>query len=152
MVQLFRVWIRRKHNVILSDSITMLSLYGRDYQASNSMYDYVINHPGQFFLYDISCSWPTDPFRTYKDPPNNACFWGGWLWGSPLSHKQLETNGMTECFLTTMLEDDKYFIGSQQCAELLDDYYSSRHVDVRYEVVDKGDDWIIYSFSNHGDT
>ena len=125
---------------------TMLNIGGRDYTASNTMYDYVIDHPTNFYFYDLSATWATDPFRTNEVMPSNTCFWGGWLWGAPLSNKQLAVNGMDTCYLSTMLEDNKYFIGSQDCADLLMEYYVDRYDNIRFELIEEGEGWIVYCF------
>lgn len=125
---------------------TLMKIEKEEYHSINSFYNYVNSNPSNFYLYDTTATWVSDPFKTLDRMPVNACFWGGWLWDSPLSKKQLKINGMDNCYLATMLEENKFFIGSQDNADLLLNYYAKRFNNVNFKKVFEGDGWIVYCF------
>lgn len=117
-----------------------------DIAQSNSLENYVIEHPDNMYIYDLSLALPADPFTVYKNGvPKNMVFWGGWVYNTPMYWKQIHANGLDTLFIDDFFNGQVYFCGTE-ISNTLCDYIKVRHTSARVKVDDEFDNVIVYDF------
>ena len=117
-----------------------------DIAQSNSLESYVIAHPDNMYIYDLSLALPADPFTVYKNGvPKNLVFWGGWVYNTPMYWKQIHANGFDTLFIDQFVGGNVYFCGTEVSHTLID-YVTVRNPNVTVTRTDEFDGIIIYNF------
>lgn len=117
-----------------------------DIAQSNSLENYVIEHPDNMYIYDLSLALPADPFTVYKNGvPKNMVFWGGWVYNTPMYWKQIHANGLDTLFIDDFFNGHVYFCGTE-ISNTLCDYIKVRHTSAQVKADDEFDNIIVYDF------
>ncbi len=119
-------------------------------QTKIKVEQYAIENPDNLYVYDYSLALAGDPFVTYEDgKPYNLTFWGGSGMYSPPYYDQLRANGREEFYSDSFLDDNVFFIGSQEPdAELIDYMKSEFSEKISTQIVYEGDGFIVYQFKD----
>lgn len=148
---------KKKINILLGCGLILLVLSSLNKQMRRTLYsydkwddihEYVLEHNDCIYIGDGSLISPDRLFRTFtkEQQPVNYIFWGGWLANSPLYKNHLDANGIQHFGLEDMLDDNRYFIGSDEYIEFLESYYNNRFGKVESKIYYETDDFIVYGF------
>jgi len=119
----------------------------RDIKLGESLESYAMEHPDQIFVYDMTLTLPAGAFTVYEDTvPNNVLFWGGWIYNTPLYHKQLKSCGLDSLYSDDFI-GDKVVICSLELPEDLIDYMYARYPECKCDIIDEFDGIVFYQFT-----
>lgn len=153
---------KKKVTVLLVCGLLLLVLSGwnkqikrtiHSYDTWDDIYEYVLEHNDCIYAGDGTLTFPDRLFRTFtrEEQPVNYAFWGGWLADSPLYKDHLEANGIQHLSLEDMLDENRYFIGSDKYIEYLESYYNNRVGKVESEIYYESDNFVVYGFQRSDD-
>ncbi|MCM1232525.1 MAG: hypothetical protein NC489_20570 [Ruminococcus flavefaciens] len=116
-------------------------------KARKQVENYCIENDSNFYIYDYSLSYATDPFLVYPDSkPVNFIFWGGSGAYSPLWYAQLEKNGFKEVYSKDFFNKKIYFIGREIPDEDLISYMDKRYNGCECQITESRNEFIVYRF------
>lgn len=109
--------------------------------------EYVINHPENIYIAEMSVPREGEPWRVYdKGLPYNFIFWGGSFYHSPLYYEQLEKNGLEHIYMEDFFEGNIYFIAREKPDENLYHVMLEKFPECTYEIIEENNGFIVYKY------